>query len=773
MKSRPHSRKALWLPLCAAMVVIAFPPQAHADTKLSVLGKGLVSELSHLREIQLSAGAIEVTETISFANAGKASAEVLYRFDLPAQAAIHGLEIETANGLKSKFGVVDAKAATRLVVSPDEDASPDLGLLRMVGVQDDESDRRRRYELRVFPVPGQLSAKVVIRWRSPVAIVAGRYSIRIPGRGQAANLARSQVLLRTSMATQELYGGGAELSAGKGKDSRKGKRKRFFEPAEGDLVIQAKPKISKLQPYAEVALFPLSKTTGVAAVRVVLPAAANKVAPRFSRVLVIVDVSRSMGEQGREAASKLVDALLADMGTGTQVEAILYDRSPSQVLGSWRAGSKEARSKILRAIRAAPNNNGSDLRRALDLARNLLKGDKDETRKNDTLIAVISDGILPSNLSGADAAFSLGPDVMEDSRVLSAVLVPPNAPLPDLSENAMSALAYQGRGRVASLHYGDAAKMGKILLKGLTQPQPLHTLTLELDRGKFVGAHLKGAVPPGSSVLALGFYEGGVPKGVSVQAKQGGKIVRLSARKLPASAAKAWAYMALASATPDSFPGGLDPKSSRRAFVKAAAALGVVTQVSAGVAIDKADAFANDRLALAKKQGGQHYRRLPPPAEIGPKTHSFDRFEILPRGRGRGFGSEETGRLDRKIITRRMRTHAIPMARGCYDKLLRRDHKAGGKVHVRFELSRGEVHHVELPELSLSLEPIRGCITNAVYAMPIPTVRQGSDPEQINLVNYPLRFRLQKPGKGKVIEGTPDQPASTFDTADPLSGMPK
>jgi hypothetical protein len=748
---------------------MSVPAQAQADTSLSVLGKGMVSELSHTRDIRMNASAIEVEETITFANASKVSAEVLYSFELPAQAAIHGLEITTASGLKSKFGVVDAKAATRLVASPDAGASADLGLLRMIGVQDGEPDGKRRYELRVFPIPGQLSTKAVIHWRSPVAIVAGRYDVRIPSRGQAANLARSNVLLRTTMATGELYGGGAELASG----AARNKRQSFFEPSEGDLVIQAKPKNSKMQAYAEVALFPLSDTTGVAAVRVVLPAAASKVAPRFRRVLVVVDVSRSVGEKGREAASKFVDALLADMGTGTEVEAILYDRAPSQVLGALQPGTKEVRSKILRAIRAAADNNGSDLRRALDLARKVLRASEDETRKNDTLIAVISDGILPAKLTGAEAAFSIGPDVMEDSRVLSAVLVPPNAPLPDLSAHAMSELAYQGQGRVAALRYADAAKMGKRLLRGLTQPQPLNTLIVELDKGNFVGADLKGAVTPGGSALALGFYEGGAPKRVSVQAKQGGKIISLTARKLPGREAKAWAHMALADTSPDSFPGGHSPAGSRRAFVKAAAALGVITQVSAGVAIDKDDAFANDRLALASKQGGQHYRRLPPPAEIETKTHSFGRFETLVRGKSRGFDSEETGKLDRKIITRRMRTHAIPMARGCYDKLLRRDQNAGGKVHVRFELSRGEVHHVELPELSLSLEPIRGCIINAVYAMPIPTVRQGSDPEQVNLVNYPLRFRLQQTGKGKVVDGAPNTPASTFDASDPLSGMPK
>ncbi len=760
--------RAYSLALLVALVLPLVAHSAEASTTLSVLGKGRVSEQAHLREIQLSAHTIEVTETITFANAARSSAEAVYNFSLPAQAVIYQLQIENPGGASSHYGVVDTQAATRLVADPDGNATPDLGLLRMIGVQDDGSERTRRYELRVFPIPGQLSTKVIVKWRSPVSVLAGRYSVRVPGRGNGKNLARSEIVLRTNMATADLYGGGAELAV----RSSKNKSHRFFEPSEGDLVIQAMPKKAKTNAHAEVALFPLSPTSGVAAVRVTLPGSASKVVSRFSRVLLVVDVSRSLGDAGRQAAAEFADTLLAEMGTAAEVEAILYDRKVSRVLGSLQPGTKENRSKILAAIRGAADNNGSDLAQGLDLARAVLS-ESDMARKNDTLIAVISDGVLPAGLKGSDAAFRLGPDIMEDARILSAILVPPNAPLPDLGDHPMSTLAYRGHGRVAAVRYDDASKMGYRLLRGLTQPLPLRTLSLELDKGKWVGADLKGTLAPGSSLLAMGYYEGGVPKRLSVVGQQGGKRITITPRKLASKDAKAWAQMALADTSPDSFPGAESAKENRRDFVKATSALGIISEVSAAVVIDKSDAFAMDRLALATRQGGQHYRRLPPPAEIGKQNREFQRFEIMARRNRPAFGHEETGKLDRKIITRRMRTHAIPMARGCYDKLLRRDQDAGGEVHIRFELSRGEVHHVQLPALAVSLEPIRGCIADAVYAMPIPRVRQGSDPEQVNVVNYPLRFRLQKPGKGKVTETSPADPATIFNSSDPLSGLPE
>jgi Mg-chelatase subunit ChlD len=755
--------------LCGLVLLLATETPAAAETTIAVFGSGEVRELSHQRDIQLGESIANVAETVTFANAGHSPAEVVYSFDLPAQAAIFELIIDNAKGSKSRFGVVDAEAATRLVEAPDGDASPDLGLLRMVGLQDDGDNARRRYELRVFPIPGQLSTKVSLRWRTPVELVAGRHSLRIPGRGQDALLSRSKVLLRATMATAELYGGGAELA----QSSSKGKRFEFFEPSEGDLVIQAEPKNGKTAAHAEVALYPLSDSTGVAAIRVVLPAATSNVVSRFGRVIVLVDISRSMAEEGREAASQFVDSLLAEMGTGTQVEAIVYDRRSARVLGSLKAGSKDVRSQILQAIRSAPNKNGSDLLGALELARKVLEESASSARKNDTLIAVISDGVLPAKVQAADAAFRLGPDIMADARVLSAVLVPANAPLPDVSDHVMSSLAYQGRGRVAALHYADAADMGRSLLRGLSQPQPLDTMGLVLDKGQWAGADLKGALTPGSSVVALGYYQGGTPKRITVQAKQGGQTVRLAARKQPGKDALAWAHMTLADTSSDSFPASEQAAENRRAFVKAAASLGVVSEVSAIVAIDKDDAFASDRLALAARQGGQHYRRLAPPPEGDSKAHSYRRFEVLARAKSNPFDSEETGKLDRKIISRRMQTHAIPMARGCYDKLLRKDQSAGGEVRIRFELARGEVHSVELAELALSLEPIRDCIIDAVYAMPVPRVRQGSDPELVNLVNYPLRFRLSKPGQGKVVEGPRAKPATGIDSNDPLSGLPE
>lgn len=768
--SSPFRPGACTLLSCIALACLAPSDRAHAETTLSVVGSGQVREHAHRREIQLSPHTIEVTETITLANSGRGAVEALYVFHLPAQAAVYELIVETPDGDKSRYGVVDANASTRLVADPTEESSPDLGLLRMVAVQGVGDRAERRYELRVFPIPAQKSSKVLIRWRSPVSLVAGRYSVRIPGRGEAPALARSEIQLRTTMATSELYGGDGVLA----RDAARNKRYPFFEPPEGDLVIQAKARVSHSRAHAEVALYRLSANAGVAALRVVLPDAAQGVVPRFHRALVIVDVSRSVGTEGRAAASKFVDSLLAEMGTGTQVEAILFHRSATQVLGELQAGSSAVRGQIVRAIRSASDKNGSDLKGALALGRKVLEHDRKDSsgaRRHDTLIAIVGDGLLPTTLKAEQAIESLGNKLVGESRILSAILVPPHAPLPALGNHPLSALAYRGQGRVAALHYAKATQQGKALLSELAQPQPLDTLEVELDRGHWVGADLMGAAAPGSSVTALGYYEGGTPRRVTVLANQAGKRLRLVAQKLSRAEAKRLAQMALANTSPDSFPGSDQAPENRLDFVRAAASLGVITEVSAGIAIDKGDGFANDRLKLATRWGGQYYRRLPPPAERGAKRHHFQPFEIAAMA-GQQDSRGRTGVLDRAIITRRVRTHAIPLARGCYDKLLRRDHRAQGSLILRIEIGRGEVHHAAVHQLSLALEPIRDCITDAIYAMPIPRVRQGSDPEHVNVVNYPLRLRLRKPGKGKVVEGATTTPADSIDPSDPLFGVP-
>jgi Mg-chelatase subunit ChlD len=563
----------------------------------------------------------------------------------------------------------------------------------------------------------------------------------------------------------QLYGGETLLGA----RSRPGQKHRFFASASGDLVIQGRTSDRAAGPRAEVALFPLSPNSGVAVLRVLLPDASRTPMPTIDRAILIVDTSSSVTTAGREAAAKLIDGLLTGLGGNTRIETLLYERESQAVLGGFHNATREARSKVLQSVRSATGGNGSNLESALSQARKLLDSDPTADMRK-TLIVILSDGMIPTMLTGDAAADVLGNDVLENASLLTAVLVPPNAPLPDVHQSALGEMMLRGRGRIVALRHAEATVASASLLSELSQPLPLGTLEVELSSGDWVGADLEGQLLPGSSITALGFYQGKAPKKVTVRGLRGGVPETLVASKLRANQARALAAIAVANASPFGMPGAnTSAEQSQESLRQAAAKLGVVTQMSAAIAVSTTDGYAADRIRMAQKWGMQTYLRVAPPAERDAVKKSFKSFQLRPRRKAVNRG--RTGYIDEKMIARRVKAHVIPVARRCYEKLLRKNQSAAGAISLHIEMSRGEVLHAGIPFLPPSLEPIRRCIEDAMYAMPVPIVRQGQAAEIVSVANYPLRFRMAKKGSKGAVESA--KPGDANDTDNPLLGLPE
>mgnify|MGYP003631568974 CR=1 FL=1 len=765
--SLSHQAKLARLLLLGTTLVCLLPAAARAESSLETLGPGKVVELSHKLEVLLGPQVYDVTETLVLANHSKASdAEAVYSFELPAQAAIVDLDVRTADGKQSNFAIVGADAAIRMVEDPAAKHSADMGLVRMTSTEGSGEGDLSQYELRVFPIPADRTTSITVKWHGTVRLVAGNSTIRLPNRGQSPTLARTEVLLTTQSAMHKLYGGETLLSA----KSRAGQKHRFFAPATGDLVLQGRTSERASGPRAEVALFPLSPNSGVAALRVLLPDASRTAMPTIDRAVLIVDTSSSLTPAGSEAAAKLIDGLLTALGGGTRIETLLFERETRAVLGGFREATRGVRSQVLQSVRSAAGKNGSDLGSALAQAKTLLDADPAADLRK-TLIVILSDGMIPTTLTGDAAAGLLGQDVLEKASLLTAVLVPPNAPLPDVHQSALGDMMVRGRGRIVALRHADAQVAGASLLKELSQPLALGTLEVELSSGDWVGADLEGQLLPGSSITALGFYQGKAPKKVTVRGLRGGAPETLVATKLSAKQARTLAAIAVANARPFGMPGtGLSAEQSQESLRQAAQALGVVTQISAGVAVLSTDGYAADRIRMAQTWGMQTYLRVAPPQEREAAKKTFKSFQLRPRRRAVNRG--RTGFIDEKMIARRVKAHVIPVARRCYEKLLRKDQSAAGAISLHIEMARGEVLHADIPFLPPSLEPIRRCIEDAMYAMPVPIVRQGQAAELVSVANYPLRFRM---AKKKGVKGAvePAKPGDRDDTDDPLLGLPE
>ncbi len=755
--------------LCFAVALLLWgwvsPAQAQVQMKAGKAGQ--IAELSHTLNIQAGTRVVDVVEKITLANTKRGQALALIEFDMPARAAIYGLEIDTFDGHKTVSAAVGLAASSTLLSGTAPKALPDKGLLRMISTEGDGPEDLSRYELRVYPVSSVRNTEITLRWQMPARLVDGRYSLSLPDRGDASVLARSEVIVSAARGLHGWYNNGTDL--GPGTALGKSRRYRFFAPA-GPLHLSA-----QLAPapraYAEVALLPLSKTTGIAALRIVLPEATKRPMPGFDRALVIVDASKSMGTKGKAAAGKFVDSILTQLGSNMPVEVITYARRSKRVFGAWKPAQRQNRVRISKAIAASALENGSRLDRALAAASKALGSSVQQKKR--TLLVIVTDSMLPATLKYRDLEVALGHSNMAHTTILATVLTDPKAPKPDLRDSPLEQLALAGSGRVASVYTDQSASRGQALLDELQQRAPLQALEVKFDTGVFVGAQLHGDLRAGQSMAAFGFYKNGVPKRAWVSGLQSGKRVSIAALTLHGAEETGLVRIVLSTTSADGFVGRQGAAELRRRFRESAATLSVVSQVSALVAVDSKDGFALDRLALAKKWGGQFYRRMPSSAEDSASVVNAFRYKSRrERVRKKGWEGRQTGELDAKLVQRLVRAHVIPVVRNCYESKLGRQPTLSGQVTVHFEVARGEVQDVRLEHMSDSLSSIRSCIVDAVYAIPFPRVFQGARAEKMYVAKYPLRFRRAQRGNAKVEAGT-DKKDPNPETNDPLWGLPE
>jgi len=119
-------------------------------------------------------------------------------------------------------------------------------------------------------------------------------------------------------------------------------------------------------------------------------------APGARRVLLLIDGSRSMELVGQPAVAQVVHAIGAALPAQAEVEAVIFDRTPSRVLGSWKPADATTLAAIDTALHAHVPGNGSDAVAALALAHNLIADTRGEA-----MVIMITDGALGTLESGA------------------------------------------------------------------------------------------------------------------------------------------------------------------------------------------------------------------------------------------------------------------------------------------------------------------------------------------------------------------------------------
>src|SRR4029453_3331457 len=105
----------------AAIVLFALPAQA-ADTYADLhTAEGVpdVAEEAYQLAVRMDGPVAEVTARQTLRNRGRDDHEVIYRFPLPAEAAVTGLSVKLFGGKVSDAIVVDAAAAIDPLADPE------------------------------------------------------------------------------------------------------------------------------------------------------------------------------------------------------------------------------------------------------------------------------------------------------------------------------------------------------------------------------------------------------------------------------------------------------------------------------------------------------------------------------------------------------------------------------------------------------------------------------------------------------------------------------
>lgn len=777
-------------------LIHVFPAQAAALE--TARGEPLLQEAQFTHDVEFRGPVAFIKSTQVIANSSKFEEEAVYTFDLPLDAAVVGLQVRLSDGRTTSMAVMDAGAA--LTVVPDADgvnAAPDVGLMRLVArdaprITGPSIYALATYELRVYPVtPGQVIT-VTTTWVSPLRYDDGRLLLRIPHRGDAGNLVRERVSLRLqppggTRGFAAVHGGGKLLG-------KRIKQAHFTAPPRTDVVIDAEIEFESRSesPLVSFASVPIRDDFGAIGVSVMTPRPSGAAELDYERLLVLVDISRSLENEGLAAAAALSDALLASIPASAEVEVILFDRTAQRVFGSFTRNSPKLRKDLAKALRRGELDNGSDLGAALDLARSVLlqkrpaKG-TEPGRRAPTLVTIISDGMLPVALDGRAAADHIGDDLLQDIEIFSIILVPDHAPAPDTDDNPLGKLAYRTPGRATAVRFGEAAMRAKNLASELGRPVPLRAVHIDTGSTAIEGMDIPGILDAGQGYTGLGFYHGPAPQKLTLTASHRNKGLRIEGKR-DLGLGQAALPLLLVTASPEDFipmQDRLEGNSSsaydaqaleeaKRGLVRAANLSATITPYSAMVALDSKDRFAQDRLALARKWGPGVFFRLPPPAEREPGYELRTYRQRVPESEWAQDGETEqrTGELDRDIIKRLITTYVVPKARVCYEQALRHNNDLRGSLVVVMEIARGEVQHARVEQSTFFPGAgIDACVTDAAYSIQVPRVALGDDLETIGVAHYPLTFKKHN-DRGDVQPGK--EPPSQRDpttTGDPLGGL--
>jgi VWA domain-containing protein len=605
-------------------------------------------------------GAVAVVEQKQrIANKGGADLAAIATLDLPRGAAITGFSAAGTDALG-----VPAKAPAAIAESPDVLGVDPAALFAVAGDQ---------YRALVQPIAPGREVQLVTRYVAVARAHSGGLSLVLPAHDDGT----CKVTLRAQ--------------PGPGATVKKLVPGASFTLAGQPVTIGAELDVAGTLPIAWKQTAPLADGWSASLVTVLGP---RVKAATGRRAVFVVDTSKSMDAVGRAQIAKVVHALGTALPPNSELEAVLYDRTATRVLGEARAATPGNLALIEDAIAKRPAANGSDLARAFQLVQKAITG-----ARGQAMVVVITDGVLPELASGAlQRALGATPS----SADLHAIVLDPahtTSPGADTLREPIDRLG----GAYVEVDV-DELDTALAAIDGWLRPSWLE-LAME-------GVALPSELPAGGGATQLAFHR--TPPAF-VLAGHGDTAFKIPAQPAPAAPIAA---LALRAATGDD----LDAVTRAHAF-------------AAHPTVDAAHALAvlatTGRVAASRRAvvaGGGKYERTialaDPPA---PEPASPARAAAV-----------QPSAIAETTLERMFRDQLQPRAFVCYQRALPRNPNLTGTVRFQFRLGRGEVTDVQM--VGTGDAQFDACLLDAGYAMVPPSPDFSINADDQTIANYPLTF---------------------------------
>ncbi len=640
---------------------------------------------------------IEVRQRIT--NPGPDPLAALLELDLPAGAEVLGFAI---NG------------ETALPVKATADVDHDTSVLGVDPGWLQRDAGSSGYRVVLQPIATGAAVTLTTRYATVAHYTGGAMRFELPGRD--AKLAACRVSIRATSgpgATVKKIIAGSTESAG---------RNASAEIERADVPIAVELDVAGTTPV----IWTQTQTLGAGHAATLVTVLGPRVkADGGRRVIFLVDGSRSMDLVGRHHVTQVIERIGAALPAGSELEAIVFDRTATRILGDVKPATPDTLAKIRDTISARASSNGSDLSAAFALAKPLLDGVRGQT-----MVVLITDGIVEGP-TGAALTVALGgqPSTVD---VHTIVLDPAQTTSPAI-DTVRDPVNLVGGSFVEVDIANLAAELASV-------DEWLRPAWNELTLGSV--PNLPSTVRAGGGWTELVVH----PAKAASKWKLTGRAEQPFTSKLragPTAPTGTLAALALATA-PDTLLVPADPTDDQIDAARATVATQRLAHPVAGETYAFAVVARSSKVAKARRQviaGGGKYERL---------VAVPDPFEIEPVATPAPITASA---IAKETLARLFRDQLQPKAYNCYTRALGTNPKLAGTVKYQLRLGRGEVTGVTLEGLGDA--QLDACLLDAAYVLtpPLPDFTVNAD--DLTIANYPLTFQ-RKENKPIIILGDAD-----------------